>query len=77
MGTVEVGVSGGKFSCTFKPTYRGSWRFVAKYSGGSVSTVSYLSSKSTTKTVKVKWGSHVILMGRRRFASRHANLCSW
>jgi hypothetical protein len=47
-------VVGGKFSYSFKPKYKGSWRFVAIYSGGVVGPTTYTSSKSGIKGVKVK-----------------------
>ena len=53
-GSAKVRVSGGKFVYKFKPTARGSWRFVATYSGAVVKTTTYLSSKSAVKTVKVR-----------------------
>ena len=51
---VKVKVVGGRFKYSFKPTSKGNWRFVAKYSGGVTSTSVYWSSKSATKTVKVQ-----------------------
>lgn len=53
-GTVRVSVSDGKFSHTFRPRYRGTWRFVATYSGGVSGVTTYKASKSLRKTVKVK-----------------------
>lgn len=53
-GTVGVNVPGGRFSHTFKPKYKGSWRFVATYSGGASGTTTYKASKSLTKTIKVR-----------------------
>jgi len=38
----------------FQPKYKGSWHFVATYSGGTIGTTTYKSSKSAVKTVKVK-----------------------
>jgi len=49
-GSVKVTVVNGSFRYSFKPTVKGSWRFVARYSGGG----GYASSTSRTKTVKVK-----------------------
>jgi photosystem II stability/assembly factor-like uncharacterized protein len=53
-GSVTVAVVNGSFAYSFKPTVRGSWRFVATYAGGVVGTTTCLSSHSATKTVKVK-----------------------
>jgi hypothetical protein len=44
----------GKFSYSLKPKYRGSWRFVATYSGGVIGFTTYKSSKSSVKSTKVK-----------------------
>jgi hypothetical protein len=52
-GSVTVAVVNGSFACTFKPTVRGSWRFVARYSGSVVGLTTCRPSKSATKTVKV------------------------
>jgi hypothetical protein len=38
----------------FQPKYKGNWHFVATYSGGTIGTTTYKSSKSAVKTVKVK-----------------------
>lgn len=54
VGSATVSVAGGAFSYSFKPGYRGSWRFVATYSGGAVGVTTYSSSQSSVKTVKVK-----------------------
>ena len=51
---VKVKVAAGAFKYSFKPGTKGSWRFVAKYSGGNTSTSAYRSSKSVTKKVTVK-----------------------
>jgi len=53
-GSVTVAVKAGKFSYSFKPKYRGTWHFVARYSGGVVGVTTYRSSKSATKSVTVK-----------------------
>ncbi|MDR3687466.1 MAG: G1 family endopeptidase [Coriobacteriia bacterium] len=53
-GSANVSVVNGKFSYSFKPGYRGKWRFVARYSGGVVTSTTYLSSKSLVRTVQVK-----------------------
>jgi hypothetical protein len=53
-GTAKVNVAGGKFSYHFKPKYKGSWRFVATYSGGTGGGSVYKSSKSGTKGVSVR-----------------------
>jgi parallel beta-helix repeat protein/predicted outer membrane repeat protein len=54
MGHVHANVSRGAFSYSFKPKYKGSWRFVASYSGGVVGVTTYKASNSGVKTVKVK-----------------------
>lgn len=33
-GSAKVAHVGGQFACTFTPTIKGSWRFVASFSGG-------------------------------------------
>jgi hypothetical protein len=53
-GSATIKVVSGAFKYSFKPTSRGSWRFVAKYSGGLTSKSAYKSSKSATKSVTVK-----------------------
>jgi parallel beta-helix repeat protein len=53
-GSATVGVVGGAYSYSFKPTARGSWRFVASYSGGTIGWTVYQPSKSGVKGVKVK-----------------------
>ena len=53
-GTARVAVSLGRFSYWFKPRYKGSWHFVASYSGGGVGLTTYRGSKSATKRVNVK-----------------------
>ena len=53
-GSAKVTVRGGKYSYSFKPTLKGKWRFVAKYSGGVVGATTYKASKSATKSVTVK-----------------------
>ena len=53
-GTAKVSVSGGKFSYSFKPKHKGSWRFYATYSGSTTRSTTYKSSKSATKGVTVK-----------------------
>ena len=53
-GSASVSVAGGKFAYSFKPPLKGSWRFVAKYSGGVVGTTTYKASKSAVKGVTVK-----------------------
>jgi hypothetical protein len=53
-GSVKVTVVRGEFKYSFKPTKKGSWRFVATYSGGSVGTTTYTASKSAKRTVKVR-----------------------
>ena len=53
-GSATVAVKNGSYTYTFKPTVRGSWRFVARYSGSVVGSTTCRPSKSATKTVKVK-----------------------
>jgi hypothetical protein len=55
-GSVRVGVvkSTGRFAYSFRPTVKGSWRFVATYSGGKVGTTTYKTSKSAVKGVRVR-----------------------
>ena len=53
-GTARVNLTNGSFSYSFKPTARGSWRIYATYQGGRVGPTTYLSSKSSTKSVRVK-----------------------
>jgi hypothetical protein len=52
--TVRVIIVRGAFSYSFRPKYRGSWRFVASYSGGVSGYLIYRASKSGIKGVKVK-----------------------
>jgi photosystem II stability/assembly factor-like uncharacterized protein len=52
--TPRVGVSNGTYRYSFKPRYRGSYRIVSTYSGGTSGVTTYLSSKSGTKSLKVK-----------------------
>jgi hypothetical protein len=49
-----VRVVNGRFSCTFRPAYRSSYRFSATTLGGAAGTIVYTVSKSGTKTVKVR-----------------------
>ena len=53
-GSAHVGVVGGKYSYSFKPTSKGSWHFTATYSGGVVGPTTYLPSASGVKGVTVK-----------------------
>jgi hypothetical protein len=55
-GTVKVTVSGGRFSYSFKPKYKGVWSLTAAYSGytGGKNWTVYTPSMSKTKAVKVK-----------------------
>jgi predicted outer membrane repeat protein len=53
-GSATVHVVGGSFTYSFKPSYRGRWRFVAHYSGGVIGPTTYLSSKSGIKSVRVR-----------------------
>jgi hypothetical protein len=53
-GAVRVSVARGKFVYRFKPRYRGRWRLVATYSGGTVGLTSYRASRSTVESLRVK-----------------------
>jgi parallel beta-helix repeat protein/predicted outer membrane repeat protein len=53
-GSARVNLVGGAFVYSFKPKYKGSWRFVASYSGGVVGPTTFLSSASGTRAVTVK-----------------------
>jgi hypothetical protein len=53
-GSVTIPLINGTYSYRFKPTKKGSWRFVAKYSGTWDGSAGYAASKSGAKTVKVK-----------------------
>jgi cell wall-associated NlpC family hydrolase len=53
-GSVKLRVSGGRFGYSFKPTARGTWRFIATYAGAVVRATTYLSSKSVGTFVKVR-----------------------
>ncbi|MDR3686163.1 MAG: polysaccharide deacetylase family protein [Coriobacteriia bacterium] len=52
--TARVAISGGRFSYWFKPRYKGSWHFIASYSGRVVGLTTYRGSSSGTKRVAVK-----------------------
>lgn len=54
VGSATVAVTNGAFRYSFKPGYKGSWRLVATYSGGSVGSTTYTASRSPAKSVKVK-----------------------
>jgi hypothetical protein len=60
-GSAKITLSGGKYSYSFKPTAKGSWRFTVTYSGGVVGPTTYLPSASGVKGVTVKW--HVLGCG--------------
>ena len=53
-GTAKVSVVKGKFSYSFEPKYKGSWRFVGHLLRRPVGVTTYTGSKSGTKSVKVK-----------------------
>jgi len=53
-GSARAAVVNGRFTCSLKLTKKGTWRLIAKYSGGETAQVSYQASKSGAKTVKVK-----------------------
>jgi hypothetical protein len=54
IGRTKVALVGGKYVYTVTLTTRGSWRFVAAYSGGAAGGVTYASSRSATKGVVVQ-----------------------
>jgi hypothetical protein len=54
IGRTKVALVGGKFVYAVTLTTRGSWRFVAAYSGGAAGGVTYASSRSATKGVVVQ-----------------------
>lgn len=53
-GSAGVGLVGGAFTYSFKPRYKGSWHFVATYSGGAVGPTTYFWSRSGTPGTTVK-----------------------
>ena len=53
-GTGYATVVNGSYRYTFKPSRKGSWRFVATYSGGVSGITTYNGSRSGTKGVRVK-----------------------
>ena len=53
-GSTKVTLSGGAFSCSVKPTAKGSWRFVASYPGSTAGSMTYKASRSAVKNVRVK-----------------------
>jgi hypothetical protein len=53
-GSARVNVSSGSYGYSFKPTKKGKWRFVAKYSGDVIGTTTYTASNSSTKGVRVR-----------------------
>ncbi len=53
-GHVHVNVLNGRYTYSPRLKHRGSWRFVASYSGGVSDTDEYGSSRSRTKTVRVR-----------------------
>jgi parallel beta-helix repeat protein len=53
-GHVHVSVVNGTYRYSPKPKYKGSWRFVASYSGGVSALDTYRPSMSGTKSVRVK-----------------------
>jgi hypothetical protein len=54
MGSATVSVSDGQYSYAFRPGYRGKWRFVAKYSGGSYEYITYGSSRSRYAYTRIR-----------------------
>ncbi len=53
-GVASVPVVNGRWAYSFRPPKKGSWRFVATYSGGTSGPFTYAPSSSVRKTVKVK-----------------------
>ena len=53
-GSATVPVVDGAYAYAFKPTKKGRWRFVAKYSGTWDGTAGWAASKSGVKNVRVK-----------------------
>ena len=53
-GSARVRLVNGSYRYVFRTAKRGSWRFVARYSGAETPAVSYLGSKSRAKSVRVK-----------------------
>jgi hypothetical protein len=53
-GSAKISLVNGAFTYSFKPKYKGSWRFTASYSGGVIGPTAYLSSASGVKGVTVK-----------------------
>ena len=53
-GSARVNISSGSYRYSFKPTKKGKWRFVAKYSGVVIGTTTYTASRSRTRSVRVK-----------------------
>jgi hypothetical protein len=53
-GSVRVGLVNGTYRYSFKPTKRGAWRFVAKYSGVWDGATGYAEAKSKVKNVRVR-----------------------
>jgi hypothetical protein len=53
-GSARVDVSSGSYRYSFKPTKKGKWRFVAKYSGAVIGTTTYTPSNSGIRGVRVK-----------------------
>jgi hypothetical protein len=51
-GTATVSVRSGKFTCSFKPKYKGKWRFSAHYLGSAPSYLASWSSGYATTNVK-------------------------
>ena len=53
-GSVTRKLSGGRYSYGFRPSHRGTWRFVARYRGTPGDSVSYSGSASPSKSVSVR-----------------------
>jgi hypothetical protein len=53
-GSARVTAVNGRFTYRVKPSKKGTWRFVARYSGSETGAVSYSASSSSAKSVRVK-----------------------
>jgi hypothetical protein len=51
VATIHARFAQGYWTCSYRPTATGSWRFVATYLGGTTDTVAYRSSRSAVRTV--------------------------
>ena len=53
-GSARADVVKGSYRYSFRPTKRGTWRFIARYSGGETVSASYQASKSVARNVRVR-----------------------